>query len=96
MATMKCKTCGGEYVDVLPDGLRYFHACPPIERAHIERLGVQSDIDAKDVKVGDTVLKTFAIQRPNARDENVVITGYDKSGDPITAMKSAGAGVDKI
>lgn len=27
---VKCKACGGVYVDVQPDGTQYFHACPPL------------------------------------------------------------------
>jgi hypothetical protein len=27
---VKCNACGGTYDDVLPDGLQYFHRCPPL------------------------------------------------------------------
>jgi len=30
MARFRCLTCGGEYDDVSPDGVRYYHTCPPI------------------------------------------------------------------
>jgi hypothetical protein len=30
MALLRCNVCQGEYVDILPDGLRYFHTCPPL------------------------------------------------------------------
>lgn len=30
MAFVKCLACDGEYFDVLPDGVRYFHACAPV------------------------------------------------------------------
>lgn len=26
----RCRTCGGVYQAVQPDGMLYFHACPPI------------------------------------------------------------------
>jgi hypothetical protein len=26
----RCGTCGGDYLDFLPDGLEYFHACPDV------------------------------------------------------------------
>jgi len=33
MALYECQTCGGQYQDVLPDGLLYFHACAPLSVA---------------------------------------------------------------
>lgn len=27
---VKCNTCGGTYEPVLPDGMEYYHACPPL------------------------------------------------------------------
>lgn len=27
---LKCKSCGGEYKNILDDGMEYYHACPPI------------------------------------------------------------------
>lgn len=27
---LKCKSCGGEYENILDDGMEYYHACPPI------------------------------------------------------------------
>jgi hypothetical protein len=27
---LKCKTCGGTYAALLPDGTEYYHACPPL------------------------------------------------------------------
>lgn len=38
---LKCNTCGGEYDDVLSDGMRYFHSCAPVwddaAKKHVER-----------------------------------------------------------
>jgi len=31
MSRWRCLSCEGEYDDIFPDGLRYFHACPPLE-----------------------------------------------------------------
>lgn len=28
---LKCKSCEGEYENVLDDGMQYYHACAPIE-----------------------------------------------------------------
>lgn len=30
MATYRCKTCLGLYVDPQPSGVPYYHACPPV------------------------------------------------------------------
>lgn len=27
---LKCKSCGGEYENILDDGMEYYHACPPL------------------------------------------------------------------
>lgn len=29
MRKLQCNTCGGTYADTEPDGMLYFHACPP-------------------------------------------------------------------
>jgi hypothetical protein len=33
---VECLTCGGRYEPLLPDGLQYFHACPPLAVHEIE------------------------------------------------------------
>lgn len=96
MARQKCKTCGGEFETVQPGGIAYFHTCPPIEKVTIDRAGVISDVDPAAVQAGDKILRRRFVPPPNGRDENVKITGYDTTGNPITAMKSAGAGVDPL
>jgi hypothetical protein len=30
MSRYRCNTCQGEYEDVGPDGMAYFHVCPPV------------------------------------------------------------------
>lgn len=32
----RCNTCGGTYEPILPDGTRYFHACPPLSAAEVK------------------------------------------------------------
>ncbi|PYQ92469.1 MAG: hypothetical protein DMG02_01330 [Acidobacteria bacterium] len=34
---VKCNACGGVYDDVLPDGLQYFHRCPPLSVAELKQ-----------------------------------------------------------
>lgn len=40
MSRFRCNACQGEYDDVGADGVRYFHACPPIDTVSILRAGV--------------------------------------------------------
>jgi rubredoxin len=60
MARWKCKSCDGEYDDLLPDGTRYFHACPPVRdpdtgefvpRKDPRDENVLVELDGKGVKV---------------------------------------------
>jgi hypothetical protein len=65
----------------------------PTDTIEVMRAGVKQKILANAVINGDQRLGDTLIERPNKRDENVTITGYDKTGNPITAMKSTGDGV---
>jgi len=116
MATMRCKSCGGEYADKSDDGVPYFHACPPLTTVHVERGGNAIDVplDAvqptdllfveragatvkalpADVQPADRRTGDKQIERADKRDENVKVVSYDKSGNPITAPKSEGAGTE--
>jgi hypothetical protein len=38
MSRQQCLTCGGEYDTVLPDGMLYFHRCPPLSVAELREL----------------------------------------------------------
>ena len=94
MALMRCKSCGGEYDPLPTDGVPYFHACPPITTVHVERAGaivrvLPAAFVETDRRSGDQ-----QIQRADKRDENVKVTGYDKTGNPIVAPKSEGKGTE--
>lgn len=39
---VRCRTCGGTYEPILPDGTQYFHACSPLSVAEI-RQGLQDN-----------------------------------------------------
>lgn len=72
MARYRCNTCGGVYSDVLPDGLRYYHRCPPLRRLVVERAGGRLEtVDPIAVTPLDKVLEEIAVDRPETRDENV-------------------------
>lgn len=71
MARVKCRTCSGEYETILADGLRYFHACPPLSDAEVKAaLGLPADDDAL-TPAQRRQLAEASRTRPNARDENV-------------------------
>lgn len=62
-----------------------------VERAGARLKVLPAALDKDDRRLGDT-----QIPRANHRDENVQITGYDAHDNPITAIKSAGLGVETI
>lgn len=71
MATLHCETCGGEYNNTLPDGQRYFHACPPV-RELLDDKGTVIDQATANARLAlnQPVYERF-VPRPDARDENV-------------------------
>ena len=80
MARFTCNTCGGRYDDVLADGLRYFHACPPRRRARVRRGAAELVVDLDQVLPGDVWLDDVTDERPDRRDENVPSTRGESSG----------------
>lgn len=96
MATMQCNTCEGVYESVLPDGMLYFHSCPPVELVTVERDGDKLDVPRADVLDTDKVLSSRFVPMADARDENVKITGTDKAGNPIVELKAEGKGATEV
>ena len=81
MPRFRCNTCRGEYQDVGPDGVRYFHACP------LQAIpGAQPDPD----------LPAFTPprfrERPDKRNENMF---QDEPGKPGRGI-SEGRGRTRI
>ena len=68
----------------------------PTDTIEVLRAGAKVKILANAMIDGDTRVGDTSIERPNKRDDNVVVTGYDKTGNPITSAKSAGDGVTKM
>src|SRR5207253_3211002 len=64
--------------DLLPDGLHYFHSCPPV-RELLDDTG--TPIDAATAagiqKIGGVVYERF-VERLNKRDENVIASRDEK------------------
>mgnify|MGYP001600417606 FL=1 len=55
---VQCLSCLGVYNDVLLDGVRYFHACPPVHLRHVQRAGTDLDVPLDQVHPTD-LLRVF-------------------------------------
>lgn len=69
MARLQCPACDGIYRDVLADGTRYFHTCPPIVSARVQRLGAWHVVPLADVQPTDVI----RVQRGRAVVETTVL-----------------------
>lgn len=90
MTQYKCNACGGEYEDPLPDGMRYFHTCPMLDRVRVRRDGQAIDIDPKDQQPADVEIRRLSIERQGHRDENV--NPNDRDDRQRARIRKEGAG----
>lgn len=81
---------GGQWTDVPLADLRATDAIN-VSRAGATVKVLRSALQADDIRLGDTL-----VERPNKRDENVKIIGYDKAGNAETAAKLEGDGVEPV
>ena len=66
VAMVRCVTCGGEYAPVQPDGMQYFHVCPPIECVAVKQpdgsIAVvprqTRTVEEDDPKTGEKIFRT--------------------------------------
>lgn len=61
---LKCKSCEGEYKNILDDGMEYYHACAPIEDQDgkfIERPDARNENVGKE-KIGKGVIGISIIE----------------------------------
>lgn len=92
MSRVRCNTCNGEYDDVGVDGMRYFHACPPVPAALVQHLDGSRSIVALAKDYGtDVLIEQVSVPRLNARDENADPKLRDAKGTALP--KAAGLGV---
>ncbi len=71
MPRFRCNACRGEFDDVLRDGVRYFHACPPQLLVTVERGAATLEVRLDRVLAGDVEISRRSIERANRRNENV-------------------------
>jgi hypothetical protein len=89
----KCLTCGGVYAPIGADGVRYFHACPPLSDAEVAvALGVPSN-PTLQTAAQQAEIAAAPRARPDARDENIVPGFVSSAEHPVEApIKAAGKG----
>lgn len=85
----QCKVCGGTYENTLPDGMQYFHVCPPLQRVEVERDGRRRLVSPEEVIASDKVIAERAIPRPGARNENVRQIDRSLPAEPIAEGEGA-------
>src|SRR5262245_18111415 len=89
---LQCKACNGIYDDVLPDGMRYFHACPSLSAPELAAAVTAGKVVLPNGETPDIAVTRRRYDRARARDENVPSTRAEDSGK----VKSAGDGVIQL
>jgi hypothetical protein len=88
---LRCKTCRGEYEPLGPDGMPYYHACPPLlTGVVVARGGAVVTVPPQALQAGEVELDRTYGPRPNARDENA-----NPAAGTRGAIKSEGAGTER-
>jgi len=97
MDMVKCLTCGGVYSPVLPDGLPYFHVCPPLSAVELAAAVAGGKV-ALPIDPVTLLPETPAVavarrtyERATKRDENVKPDGTLKAAGTGTAPAAAPA-----
>lgn len=87
---LQCRACGAVYDPVLPDGMLYFHVCPPLSAAELEAKVKAGKIQLPDDETAEEAVQRRTYERANKRDETVEpARDRDKPGQ----LKREGAGV---
>lgn len=103
---VQCRTCRGIYLDVDPDGVRYFHACPPLSLAELEAAVAAGTVQLERDETPATAHASRVFPRPTGRDENIDLAkvaavrrpdgSRPRELTPDTLIKAAGTGVDVL
>jgi hypothetical protein len=92
MAKLRCNTCQGEYEDRTQDGVRYFHACPPIVNPAFDpRPTIVNPVTGVVVR-NPAYSPRDTIERLVKRDENIV----QLQRDGEVEIKAPGRGTTKL
>ena len=89
MTLYECRACHGVFEEVLRDGARYFHACPPVANVSYQPDPHKDAYDPRET-----------VERQGHRDENssgVPRPPGDESDEAREArMKAPGAGRERL
>lgn len=87
---LKCNACGGVYDPLPADGLRYFHACPPLSVIELTAAVDAGKVQLPPQETPELAVQRRSYERVNKRDESVV-----PSVDPKvpSTIKAEGDGV---
>lgn len=87
---LQCRACGGTYDPVLPDGMLYFHVCPPLSALELDAAVKAGKVQLPEGETAEEAVQRRTYERANKRDETV-----EPSRDPDkpARMRKAGAGV---
>lgn len=93
MARKRCNTCDGEYDELTPGGMRYFHTCPPVaEYFDAPGAPISRDTAESIMQLGGSYRIRY-VARVNARNENAInLRDPALKGQP----KQAGLGAVEI
>jgi hypothetical protein len=89
MDLVKCNSCHGVYRPIGDDGIRYFHACPPLSVSEVDALVAAGALKLTDAALEAVLEGRLQLPRPLARDENVPSTRARDAGQ----VKAEGTGV---
>jgi len=82
---VQCLTCGGIYDTVLPDGLPYFHTCPPLSEGELARAVAAGKVTLPPGETAADAVARRVYRRALFRDENPVSSPDPKAPRRIVA-----------
>lgn len=89
---VQCLACGGVYRPILPDGMAYFHACPPLSLPELAAAVAERRVILPAGESVEEAIQARTYLRSDTRDENARAA----STAGASAMKAAGAGVTPV
>lgn len=90
---VQCVTCGGVYDEVLADGQKYYHECPPLSVVELAAAVKSGRVTLPLGETLDIAIARRVYLRTRLRDENVVPP--ERRGDKPT-LKADGRGVTQV
>jgi hypothetical protein len=79
---LECQSCGGRYDPIGPDGLQYFHRCPPLSAPELAKAVKDGRITLPEGETVEDAVQRRTYERANLRDENAASTKAADGGKP--------------